>query len=88
MIKFIRTFLFNRKFPPAFTKDRCHVCERHFHNRDHVFMLRDEALKLHAVCAGMECVWEMAKRSKRTYRHVSSVPYLVAKGLTRWTPDH
>lgn len=87
MLKAIRTFLFNRKFPPAFTEDRCHICARHFHNRDHVFQMRDEASKLRAVCAGMECSWALAKRTKRTYRNISSVPYLIAKGLTTWTPD-
>lgn len=87
MIKAIRRVLFNRKFPPAFTEDRCHICERLFHNRDRVFLLRDEKLQVRAVCAGMECTWEMAKRSKRTYRHLSSVPYLVAKGVTTWAPD-
>lgn len=87
MITLIRTFLFNRKHPPALTADCCHICARTFHNRDHLFLLRDDERRTQAVCANMFCTWEMAKRYKKTYRHVSAVPYLIAKGVTKWVPE-
>jgi hypothetical protein len=86
MIKFIRTFLFNRKFPEGYTDDCCHICGKPFHNRDYVLNLKDDQFVPHLVHASVYCAWGMAKKYKKRYYHKTAKPYLIASGKAKWVP--
>ena len=87
MLKFIRRWLFDRKFPPAVTTDACHYCGKFFHNREDVLILRDDQNIKRMIHAEVPCMWGMAQINRKTYRNVSSVPYLIATNKARWVPE-
>lgn len=69
------------------TDDACHTCGECFHNREHVMKLRDDKSVSQLVHARISCIWPMSKRYGKTYRNISAVPYLIAKGVTQWVPE-